>query len=200
MSKRYESENIVNKECGLCPGILEDKTHFLFHCPLYSSIRHKHSRIHGPERTVYSQRSAGGSIRTYFQESSHACLLCFKAQRRKRYVSKWVQGGMCYSNFAVVDKLWTVDTMNVRPLYIYIYIYIYIKYLRPLCVWVGGLHNKLCVNGQSLSLSMSLSLSLSLSPPPPPPPPPWNSDLYLSYFADFVCCEDLDSKTFLLCS
>ena len=24
------------------PGILEDETHFLFHCPLYSSIRHKH--------------------------------------------------------------------------------------------------------------------------------------------------------------
>ena len=42
MNKRYESENIVNKDCAFCPGILEDETHFLFHCPLYSSIRHKH--------------------------------------------------------------------------------------------------------------------------------------------------------------
>ena len=39
VNKRYESENIVNKDCA---GILEDETHFLFHCPLYSSIRHKH--------------------------------------------------------------------------------------------------------------------------------------------------------------
>ena len=37
VNKRYESENIA-----FCPGILEDETHFLFHCPLYSSIRHKH--------------------------------------------------------------------------------------------------------------------------------------------------------------
>ena len=42
VNKRYECENIVNKECAFCPGILEDETHFLFHCPLYSSIRHKH--------------------------------------------------------------------------------------------------------------------------------------------------------------
>ena len=42
VNKRYESENIVNKDCAFCPGILEDETHFLFHCPLYSSIRHKH--------------------------------------------------------------------------------------------------------------------------------------------------------------
>ena len=42
MNKRYESENIVNKDCAFCPGILEDETHFLFDCPLYSSIRHKH--------------------------------------------------------------------------------------------------------------------------------------------------------------
>ena len=42
MNKRYESENIVNKDCTFCPGILEDETHFLFHCLLYSSIRHKH--------------------------------------------------------------------------------------------------------------------------------------------------------------
>ena len=42
MNKRYECENIVNKDCAFCPGILEDETHFLFHCPLYSSIRHKH--------------------------------------------------------------------------------------------------------------------------------------------------------------
>ena len=42
VNKRYEYENIVNKECGFCPGILDGKTHFLFHCPLYSSIRHKH--------------------------------------------------------------------------------------------------------------------------------------------------------------
>jgi len=42
VNKRYESEKIVNKDCAFCPGILEDETHFLFHCPLYSSIRHKH--------------------------------------------------------------------------------------------------------------------------------------------------------------
>ena len=42
VNKRYESENIVNKDCAFCPGILEDETHFLFHCPLYSSIGHKH--------------------------------------------------------------------------------------------------------------------------------------------------------------
>ena len=42
VNKRYESENIVNKDCAFCPGILEDETHFLFHCPLYSSSRHKH--------------------------------------------------------------------------------------------------------------------------------------------------------------
>ena len=42
MNKRYESENIVNKNCAFCPGILEDETHFLFHCPLYASIRDKH--------------------------------------------------------------------------------------------------------------------------------------------------------------
>ena len=41
MNKRYESENIVNKDCAFCPGILEDEMHFLFHCLLYSSIRHK---------------------------------------------------------------------------------------------------------------------------------------------------------------
>ena len=43
VNKRYESENIVNKDSAFCPGILEDGTHFLFHCPLHSSIRHKHT-------------------------------------------------------------------------------------------------------------------------------------------------------------
>ena len=42
VNKRYECENIVNKDCAFRPGILEDETHFLFDCPLYSSIRHKH--------------------------------------------------------------------------------------------------------------------------------------------------------------
>ena len=42
VNKRYECENIVNKDCAFCPGILEDETHFLFQCPMYSSIRHNH--------------------------------------------------------------------------------------------------------------------------------------------------------------
>ena len=28
LSGRYESENVVNRSCAFCPGILEDKTHF----------------------------------------------------------------------------------------------------------------------------------------------------------------------------
>ena len=42
VNKGYESENTVNKDCAFCPGSLEDETQFLFHCLLYSSIRHKH--------------------------------------------------------------------------------------------------------------------------------------------------------------
>ena len=42
VNKHYESENIVNKDCAFCPGILEDGTHFICHCRLYSSTRHKH--------------------------------------------------------------------------------------------------------------------------------------------------------------
>ena len=42
VNKRYVSENIVNKDCTFCLGTPEDEAHFLFHCPLYSSIRHKH--------------------------------------------------------------------------------------------------------------------------------------------------------------
>ena len=42
VNKCYESENIVNKDCAFCLGILEDETYFLFDCPLHSSIRHKH--------------------------------------------------------------------------------------------------------------------------------------------------------------
>ena len=28
VNKRYESENIVNKDCAFCPDILEDEMHF----------------------------------------------------------------------------------------------------------------------------------------------------------------------------
>ena len=42
MNKRYVSGNIVYKDCAFCPGTTEDETHFLFYCPVYSSIRHKH--------------------------------------------------------------------------------------------------------------------------------------------------------------
>ena len=42
----------------------------------------------------------------------------------------------------------------------------------------------------SVSLPLSLCLCLSLSPE--------NSDLHLSYFAEFVCCEGLDNSTVFL--
>ena len=42
VNKRYESQNIVNKNCAFCPGFLEDETHFLFHCPVYTAIRQQY--------------------------------------------------------------------------------------------------------------------------------------------------------------
>ena len=42
VNKRYESQNIVNENCAFCPGFLEDETHFLFHCLVYTSIRQKY--------------------------------------------------------------------------------------------------------------------------------------------------------------
>ena len=33
---------IVNKNSTFCPGILEDETHFLFRCPVYTTIRQKY--------------------------------------------------------------------------------------------------------------------------------------------------------------
>ena len=42
VNKRYESQNIVNKNCAFCPGFLEDEIHFLFHCPVYTTIRQKY--------------------------------------------------------------------------------------------------------------------------------------------------------------
>ena len=41
VNKRYVSGNIVYKVWAFCPGTTEDETHFLFYCPVYSSIRHK---------------------------------------------------------------------------------------------------------------------------------------------------------------
>ena len=42
LNERYESQNIVNKNCTICPDILEDETHFLFHYPVYTAIRQKY--------------------------------------------------------------------------------------------------------------------------------------------------------------
>ena len=42
VNKRYGSDNVTNKNCSFCPGLLEDESHFLFHCPVYSAIRQKH--------------------------------------------------------------------------------------------------------------------------------------------------------------
>ena len=42
VNKRYGSDNVTNKNCSFCPGLLEDESHFLFHCPVYSAIRQKY--------------------------------------------------------------------------------------------------------------------------------------------------------------
>ena len=85
----YESENIVNKDCAFCPGILEDETHFLFHCPLYSSIRHKHiAEFMAQEALPTLKVLLEAPSALISRKSSHVCLLCFKAQRGKNYVSK----------------------------------------------------------------------------------------------------------------
>ena len=42
VNKRYESQNIANKNCSFCPGFLEDETHFLSHCPVYTTIRQEY--------------------------------------------------------------------------------------------------------------------------------------------------------------
>ena len=42
VNKRCESQNIVNQNCAFCPGFLEDETNFLFHCPVYTTIRQKY--------------------------------------------------------------------------------------------------------------------------------------------------------------
>ena len=41
VNKRYGSDNVTNKNCSFCPGPLEDESHFLYHCPVYSAIRQK---------------------------------------------------------------------------------------------------------------------------------------------------------------
>ena len=42
IDKRYVSQTIATENCIFCPGILEDETHFLFHCPVYTTIRQKY--------------------------------------------------------------------------------------------------------------------------------------------------------------
>ena len=42
VNKRYGSDNVTNKNCSFCPGLLEDESHFLFHCPVYPAIRLKY--------------------------------------------------------------------------------------------------------------------------------------------------------------
>ena len=39
VNNRYQPENDSNKNCAFCPGILEDESHFPFHCPGYSTVR-----------------------------------------------------------------------------------------------------------------------------------------------------------------
>ena len=38
VNERYGSDNVTNKNCSF----LEDESHFLLHCPVYSAIRHKY--------------------------------------------------------------------------------------------------------------------------------------------------------------
>ena len=38
VNKRYGSDNVTNKNCSF----LEDESHFLLHCPVYSAIRQKY--------------------------------------------------------------------------------------------------------------------------------------------------------------
>ena len=42
VNKHYGSDNVTNKNCSFCAGLLEDESHFLFHCPVYSAIRQKY--------------------------------------------------------------------------------------------------------------------------------------------------------------
>ena len=97
VGKRYESEQIVNKDCAFCPGIHEDEIYFLFQCPVSFSTRHKHTAEfmdqEGPS-TLKAFLEAPLALVFRERKSSHVCLLFFNTER-KTGVSKYIQDDIC---------------------------------------------------------------------------------------------------------
>ena len=62
---------IINRKCPFCLTHIEDETHFLINCPIYSSIRLKTNGIE-EETCVYKKTES--SSEDQYSEQTHTCL------------------------------------------------------------------------------------------------------------------------------
>ena len=87
VNKRFLCDSFVNKNCPLCPDILEDESHFLFCCPTYDVRRKYLSHIIVPD-TVCSLNSVFDNASTEQLRKLAmffvvvVVVLCFKTWRR----------------------------------------------------------------------------------------------------------------------
>ena len=95
VNKRYGSDNVTNKNCSFCPGLVEDESHFLFHCPVYSAIRQKYiAEFTEMPRTLNQLLETPSTFVS--RKVAMYIFLCFEVQRKTARVNVWFSEYTCF--------------------------------------------------------------------------------------------------------